>query len=68
MSLAVDKTVDGPDAGPVKGAEQLFDEKHGETTESFPEPTPEEERELLRKIDLTILPMVGTRHVQSGLR
>ncbi|KAH7350139.1 major facilitator superfamily transporter [Plectosphaerella cucumerina] len=58
MSLAVDKTIDGPDAGPVKGAEQLFDEKHGETTESFPEPTPEEERELLRKIDLTILPMM----------
>lgn len=58
MAPTPEKTADGPEAFPDRTSEQAVDEKHGEMEPSYPEPTPEEERELLRKIDLTILPMV----------
>ncbi|CAJ0554828.1 Ff.00g133410.m01.CDS01 [Fusarium sp. VM40] len=60
MSQALDQKPDiGPDACLTRSEEKLGpDNKHGEVANVYPEPTPEEERELLRKIDLYVLPMM----------
>lgn len=70
MSQALDQKPDiGPDACLTRSEEKLGpDNKHGEVANVYPEPTPEEERELLRKIDLYVLPMVPSPCNSSSMR
>jgi hypothetical protein len=67
MSSAVDqKPSIGPDACLARSEDKLGPHnKHGEVATVYPEPTPEEERELLRKIDLYVLPMVPSPYDSS---
>lgn len=50
-----------PEVGAVPGPSSPYDEKPGDVVELSEAYTAEEEKAVLRKIDYTILPMVGSR-------